>query len=217
MILMTAILLALQAAPTLAMVESLPPGEAGELVLAGRDHGPIAAIVVPRLNDLPPGFAERQLVERPVAEKDGCVRKRWTVTFARKAGEAESRPESSDLWAGIEVALPGLAGCPDDGYVRLDPGLAPIQALPALKHLDALRSGDAQASFTCSDQTTSDLCGDPKALRRKLAALSPWALTRQNEQMIFWLGVPGQVVTEVRYSLAHPKHVTVARRIPAPF
>jgi len=214
---LSAVAVMLQAAPTLAMVESLPPGEAGGLVLAGKDHGPIAAIVVPRLNDLPPGFAERQLVERPVAEKGACVRKRWTVTFARKAGETESRVESSDIWAGIEIALPGLAGCPDDDYLRLDPGLKPIQALPALKHLDALRRGDAQASFTCSDQTTSDLCADPKALRQKLAALSPWALTRQNGQMVFWLGVPGEVVTELRYSTDRLDQVTVSRKIPAPF
>ena len=218
MILSAAVAVMLQAAPTLATVESLPPGEAGGLVLAGKDHGPIAAIVVPRLNNLPPGFAERQLVERPVAEKGGCVRKRWTVTFARKAGETESRVEGSDIWAGTEIALPGLAGCPDDDYVRLDPGLEPTQALPALKYLDALRGGDARASFTCSDQTTSDLCGDPKALRQKLAGLSPWALTRQNGQMVFWLGAPGAVVvTEVRYRPDRLDQVTVSRKIPAPF
>lgn len=217
MILSAALALMLQAAPTLAAAESLSPEAAGALLLAGRAHGPVVAMVAPDGRGLPPGTSERQLFERPVAEAGGCVRKRWTVTFARKPGEAEGASQRVNAWAGTEIALPDPAGCPADGYVRLNLGLTPAQGLPALKHLDALGRGEAKASFTCTDQTASDLCGDPKTLHQKLARLSAWALTPRDGQMVFWLGAPGQTVTEVRYAPARPERVAVERRIPPPF
>ena len=218
MILMTMVLLATQGPPTLGALANLSPRAAGEIVLAGKDHEPVARIVVPTGQGAdPPGMVERQLVEPPVAGPQGCSRRRWTARFSHAPGVAEGEAALSSVWASTEVALPGAAGCPDDGYVHLNPGLERIQALPALRYLDDIRQGDAPAKFTCSDETASGLCGDPKALRRTLAGLSPWAVTRQNGQMVFWLGVPGEVVTEVRYSPDRLDQITVSRRIPAPF
>jgi len=217
MILMTMVLLATQGPPTLSALANLSPQAAGEIVLADKDHEPVAKIVVPTGRDMdPPGTVERQLVERPVAGPQGCSRRRWIARFSHAPGVAEGEATLSSVSASTEVALPGAAGCPDDGYVHLNPGLEATQALPALRYLDDIRLGDAPAKFTCSDETASGLCGDPKTLRQKLASLSPWALTRQNGQMVFWLGPPG-VVTEVRYSPDRLDQVTVSRRVPAPF
>ena len=218
MILMTMVLLATQAPPTLGALANLSPRAAGEIVLAGKDHEPVARIVVPTGQGAdPPGMVERQLVERPVAGPQGCSRRRWTAWFSHAPGVAEGEAALSSVSASTEVALPGAAGCPDDGYVHLNPGLEATQALPALRYLDDIRLGDAPAKFTCSDETASGLCADPKALRQTLAGLSPWAVTRQNGQMVFWLGGAGQAVTEVRYSSDRLDQVTVSRRIPAPF
>jgi hypothetical protein len=218
MILMTMVLLATQAPPTLGALANLSPGAAGEIVLAGKDHEPVAKIVAPAGRGMdPPGMVERQLVERPVAGPQGCSRRRWIARFSHTPGVAEDEATLSSVWASTEVALPGAAGCPDDGYVHLNPGLGASQALPALRYLDDIRLGDAPAEFTCSDETASGLCADPGKIRQALAKLSPWAVTRQNGQMVFWLGTPGQAVTEVRYSPNRLDQVTVSRRIPAPF
>jgi hypothetical protein len=218
MILPILMLLAAQAAPTLAMIEGLSPQAAGELVLANRTHGPIVQVVATKTQPMaPPGSIERQFLEAPVAGAEGCVRRRWTVMFHHGPGVAPDQATPMSSMALTEVALPGAAGCPADGYVRLNPGLEPAQGLPALKRLNALGRGEAKAVFTCSDQTKSDLCGDPETLHRKLAALSPWALSRRDGRMVFWLGVPGQVVTEVSYAVDRPEQVAVSRQIPPPF
>jgi len=86
-----------------------------------------------------------------------------------------------------------------------------------LAHLDAIRSPRSKISFTCTDSTQSRLCGSDRSIRRDLAALSPWAVTQQGDAWAIWLGVPGQVVTEVRYTPSSPNRVIVDRRIPAPF
>lgn len=218
MILMTMVLLATQGPPTLSALANLSPRAAGEIVLAGKDHEPVAKIVIPTDRGAdPPGMVERQLVERPVAGPQGCSRRRWIARFSHAPGVAEGEAALSSVWASTEVALPRAAGCPDDGYVHLNPGLEAAQALPALRYLDDVRRGDAPAKFTCSDETASGLCADPGKIRQALAKLSPWAVTRQDGQTIFWLGGPGQAVTEVRYPLSRPDQVTVRRRIPAPF
>jgi hypothetical protein len=218
MMLMTMVLLATQGPPTLSALENLSPRAAGEIVLAGKDHEPVAKIVVPTGRGMdPPGTVERQLVERPVAGPQGCSRRRWIARFSHGPGVAEGEAALSSVSASTEVALPGAAGCPDDGYVHLNPSLEATQALPALRHLDDIRRGGAPAKFTCSDETASDLCADPGKTRQALAKLSPWAVTRQDGQTIFWLGEPGQAVTEVRYPLSRPDQVTVRRSIPAPF
>jgi len=218
MILMTMILLATQGAPTLAVTQQLTPQAAGDIVLAGHDHGPIARIVIPANQGMnPPGFIERQFVETPVAGAEGCSRKRWTVTFFH--GPAVTRDEAplQNAYATTEVALTAAPGCPDDGYTRLNTGVEPAQGFAALRYLDDLRLRGAKARFTCSDETSSHLCAGPTEIRRALAGLKPWAVSREDADTVFWMGTPGGVVTEVRYRLDRPGRVAVTREVPAPF
>jgi len=216
MILATTLALTLQAAPTLAQIDDLSPQAVGEVVLAGKDHGPIARIVVPERRGMnPPGMVERQLVEQTVVGPDGCSRRRWTATFFHGPG-GEGQAKLDTTWAKTEIALPGPAGCPDDGYTMVQ-DIEPAQAFAALRRLDDLRFRGAKARFTCSDETDSHLCADPEAMRPALAKLSPWAVLREGGQTVFWMGTPGGVVTQVRYDPAQPERVTVQRAVPAPF
>jgi hypothetical protein len=208
----------LAAAPTLAAVDSLPPKVAGEIALAGQDHAPIVRITAPKAGHMGiPGTVERQMIERPVADAEGCFRKRWTVRFRQREGLAEREAELSDASAIAEVALPAPAGCPDDGYVHVNPGLEPAQALAELSYLDEVRLRGAPVRFTCADETPSKLCVDPTQIRQALAKLTPWAVTHRDGDMVFWLDGPGGAVTEVRYRLPHTGEIAVSRRIPAPF
>lgn len=218
MILSTVALLAVQVAPTLATVEALSPLAAGELVLAGKDHGPIVKIVVPGPGGMnAPGAVERQMVEQLVASAGGCSRRRWTVQFFHGPGVTEDQASLSAAWSATEVALPGPAGCPDDGYVHLNPGFEPVRAFTALRRLDDLRRGEAGIQFTCSDETPSNLCADPAKIPLALAKLSPRVLTDEDGETVFWLYDSGAAVTDVRYSATRPDQVSVSRRIPAPF
>jgi hypothetical protein len=218
MILTALLLLATQGPPTLAATQQGAPEAAGDLVLAGHDHGPIARIVIPVNQGMnPPGLIERQLVETPVAGAEGCSRKRWNVTFFH--GPAVTRDEApfQNAYATTEVALSGAAGCPNDGYTRLNTDVQPAQGFAALRYLDDLRLRGAKARFTCSDKTSSHLCAGPAKIRQALAMLTPWAVTLEDGDTLLWLGEPGQVVTEVRYRLDRPGRVAVRREIPAPF
>jgi hypothetical protein len=228
MIFTTMAVLALQVAPTLAEFDKLPAQAAGEIALAGHDHAPIVKVVDPPRGMDAPGTTRREMIERSAHETasgtEGCSRKRWTVMFFQDPKDPKGDARLSDAWSGTEVALPGPAGCPDkapddapgERYVRVA-GMEPAQALAALKRLDDLRLHGAEARFTCADETASNLCGDPESLRPALAKLSPWAVTLRGGETIFWLGRPGQVVTEVRYRVDRPDIVKVSRSIPAPF
>jgi hypothetical protein len=218
MILTTLILLALQSAPTLGAMERLSPQAAGEVVLAGQDHGPIVKIAPPKFPGMSaPGGVERQMVERPVASAGGCVRRRWILGFFHGPDVTQDEAALNSVSSTTEVALAGPTGCPDDGYAQLNGDITPAQAHAALGHLDDLRLRDAKAQFSCSDETRSNLCADTKTIRRELAKLSAWAVMRRNGETVFWLGGGGGAVTEVRYALTGPDRVVVERRIPAPF
>ncbi len=217
MILAAMLALALQAAPTVAEMESLTPEAAGRAVLAGKHHRPIARIVTPPFRGMnPPGMVERRLVEQAVASADGCSRRRWTATFFRGPDVDDSQAQLGTISENAEVALPGPAGCPEDGYSLIQ-NIEPAQAFAALRRLDDLRLRGARAAFRCSDKTGSRLCADPKALRPTLAKLSPWMVTREDGRVVFWMGTPGEVITEVRYNPARPERVAVERYTPAPF
>lgn len=218
MILMTMALLATQGPPTLAAIETLSPEAAGETILAGHQHGPIVKIIAPKQRGMDaPGYLRGEMVERAEAGAEGCSRRRWKIAFfqGRNATTGEAALES--VSATTEIVLSGPAGCPDDGYTLLNGDIEPAQAFADLRYLDDLRLRNARAEIRCSDQTGSRLCADPRKVREALAKLSPWAVMREDGQTIFWLGVPGQVVTEVRYRFDRPSQVTVERSVPAPF
>jgi hypothetical protein len=215
MILAAMMWISMQGPLTLAEIERLPPAAAGERLLAGQAHGPIEAIVrrPPHGMD-PPDTVELQLVERAVAQARGCSRRRWSITFSGPAWTAVS---SSGPHSVAEVALLRDGSCPGDPYVHVDPGMAPAQALDALAYLDAIRSPRSRVVFTCFDRTSSRLCGSRRTIRRELARLSPWAVSREGDDTLLWLGVRGETVTEVRYRAGSPNRIIVTRRIPAPF
>ena len=215
MILAAMLWVSMQGPLTLAEIERLPPAAAGERLLAGREHGPIEAVVrrPPHGMD-PPETLELQLVERAVAQARGCSRRRWSITFSGPAWTAAS---SSGPWGAAEVALLRDGACPADRYVHVNPGMEPARALDALAHLDQIRSPRSRAVFACSDRTSSRLCGSRRTIRRELARLSPWAVTREGDDTLLWLGVRGETVTEVRYRAASPNRIIVTRRMPAPF
>lgn len=106
--------------------------------------------------------------------------------------------------------------CPTGQYVHLNPGVDPKLVFGPLMQLEQVRLRQRKVRFSCSDSTPSHLCADDRTIHRELAAISPWALSREGGSMIFWLGTPGEVLTEVRFDTAAPERVTVSRRIPPP-
>ena len=213
MILAAMLLALMQDPPTLAEIERLSPSAAGELALAGQDHGPVVSVVLQPTRAMdPPGMVTLELVERAVAHVGGCSRKRWTLYFHRRDTAASSPP-----WHATEVALLRSGTCPDGEYVHMNPGIESPQAFEALRHLDEIRMPRSRVTFSCSDRTSSRLCASSRTIRRELARMSPWAVMREGDATILWMGVRGGVVTEVRYRAASPNRITVRRRIPPPF
>jgi len=209
--------LALQVAtpPSLAEIQRLSPGAAGELALGHQTHGPIESIVRGGSGMDAPGMIRLDLVERPVAQEGGCSRKRWHLDFFpgpdgihRLASQPSSR---------TEVALSSSGVCPQGQYVQLNSALTPERAFDALRHLDEIRSPRGRARFSCTDRESTHLCSGSRAIRRELARLSPWAVMTEGDATIFWMGTRGDIVTEVRYRAASPDRVVVKREMPAPF
>jgi hypothetical protein len=62
----------------------------------------------------------------------------------------------------------------------VNPGMTVEQALGALVHLQNLRTGHTRVRYSCTDSTGSDLCRTSKAIRRELARLPAWAVTRKD-------------------------------------
>ena len=220
MILVTMLLLAAPTAPTVAAIKHLSPLAAGNAALAGKDHGPIAQIVVPAVGPLQaPGVVELHMVERATATAGGCVRKRWTVSF-RGAGGAPDDATLSYAYAVTEVALRKSVACPRDAYVKVALDLEPGAALAALAHYDDIRRRRVKVTFSCSDSTRSNLCRSPRSLHNGLARVSPWLVKRESGITSLWLGPRareyGQAVTEVSYSASAPATINVTRRTPAP-
>jgi hypothetical protein len=214
---LAAISLALvQHLPTPAEIERLPPAAAGELALVGQEHGPIVAVVRRDGSGMdPPGMVTIELVERAVAGEGGCSRTRWEIVFGVGPDEHVSR--RSGPRAGTEVALFRAGACPDDPYVPVGSNVEAPAALDILRHLDEIRSPRRRINFLCSDTTHSHLCFNARTIRREVARLSPWQILRDGDVTILWLGIRGQVVTELRYPAASPDRVTVKREIPPPF
>lgn len=208
-----------QAAPTLtfAQVRALPPAVAGDAILPDQQHGPIETFEAPHGGVNAPGVIEGQLVERPVANGPGCARKRWTVRFRAVPG-ADIRTATVDsMYSTQEIAPASNAICASQGYVRLNPDVSLEGGWKVLASLKEFIDGRGHAQVRCSDTTSSKLCTDSNAIRSSLRTLSPWAITRDANDTLVWMGVPGGIVTEVRFNAARPPYITIRRDVPAPF
>lgn len=217
MILLVSILTQLAAAsPTLAEALALPADVAGDRVLQDLDHGVVES--VGRNTDIrlaPPGVVEVHLVERPALGRESCVRRRWTVWFRAEPGDhghVANIREGSDK----EIALTSSGSCPRDGYAHINPGLDQAQAIAALTALEGIRSGRSGLTLSCRDETASGLCEDDQSVRSELVRLPAWAVTREGEAVLIWLGGGGFAVTEVRLDPHTPDRAEVSRRTPAP-
>lgn len=202
---------------TLAQVEKLSPTAAGDAVLRDRKHGPIETFEVPTGGKGAPGVVDGQLVERPVLQGRGCVRTRWNVRFRAVPGADIGTAKVEGIDGAQEIASARGNECATTGYAHLNPGVSVEQGWEALAQLAAFIVGVGDAKLRCSDTTSSGLCRDGNTVKSGLRALSPWAITRKAEDTVLWMGVPGGIVTEVRFSAASPLRVDVERKVPAPF
>ncbi|MBB3911658.1 hypothetical protein [Sphingomonas desiccabilis] len=209
-----------QAPPTLTLlqVRELSPAAAGDAILGDEQHGPIERFEAPTGGMNVPGLIEGQLVERPVPSALGCVRRRWTVKFRAAPGaDISTAKVQSGTYSTREISPSSDGICPAGDYVRLSPGVSVEQGWDALAKLKEIRTGVSATRFECSDTTSSGLCDDSKAIRVALRTLTPWAITRDDDDVLIWLGVRGGIVTEVRFNSAQPSRVLVTRKVPAPF
>lgn len=205
--------------PTLETVLRLPPEQAGNLVLEGQQHRRITAIVVPPANGpTPPGVTDVELVEEARAERGGCMRQRWHVTFQAPTGEAAAAGTMRHARASTEIALPANGQCAPSDYTTIATPLTPTEGFAALAMLVRFHAGGGSIVFKCTDVTGSKLCRTFRSIRAGLKAGTPWMAMRRQGDIVFWLrsGQRGHV-TEVRYNELAPDMVTVDRRYPAPF
>ena len=204
-------------APTFAEFKRLAPSIAGDLVLQGQTHGRIDSIIAPVGGLTAPGVVEAELVEQPVATEQGCVRKRWTVSFSAPPNADIDTATLDHSHSATEIGMPGTHGCRTASYAHLNPGIDRALGFRSLTALERIRLGARNLRFQCSDETSSGLCRDDRSILRVLNTLTPWAISRDANDVLIWLGTPGGIVTEVRFDLAEPSRVRVTRHIPAPF
>lgn len=195
----------------------LPAAEAGDVVLSSNNHGLIVSVHEVNTQMQPPDVVQLQFVEEAARSEVGCSRTRWTATFqagnGRTLGEAVLKSTSGTT----EIKLTPANSCGQDDYVHLNPGLDKETGLAALMWLERVLAGSDDQRFVCADDTESGLCEDASKIRQELAALQPWAVTRQKGHLELWLGTPGQVVTALRFQPQEPELIDIERRIPAPF
>lgn len=205
-------------APTLAQVEALPPAQAGELLLKGETHDRIVSSRVKVESGLvPPGWTQYELVEGPHRSPEGCVRRRWTATFSNLP-DTTSDPKFKVAKASDEVALPLAGGCERASYAGVNTGLDKLRALKIMHVFHRITTGEVQASFACRSEIKGDLCASTGKTREHLREMPVWEVSQLSNVPELWLGRPGEgTVTIVRFDPDKPDHVSVTRKIPAPF
>lgn len=219
---MIAILLAMltvQAAPApkLSDIAGLSQRAAGELVLRGEPHAPIAAVEPrPRIGLMFADESELALVERPVATPQGCIRGRWIVVFLPDRSSNDASPRVNRARKDIEIARSTRRGCADAAYVTLAHGMTPIESFTTLATLERVRDPRTRVGFECVDVAETGLCAGESAIRRAISELTAWLILRKAGEDLVWLGDRGRIVTELRFDRATPDRVVVDRRIPAP-
>ncbi len=214
----TTVLMILQTltGPTLEDITQLPPGAAGDLALKGQRHEPIVAVQeVESILQLPYPI-ELQLIERPIASDNGCLRNRWRLFFQGSTNIDPAQAVLARSYSMVEIALSDSAGCPSKDYVHLNPNVEPREGFASLVALEEIRSGARKPQFSCSDQTSSDLCFNAQSIRRELMELPVWAASSVDGGVELWLGRTGHIVTAVRLDFDDYEFVEVERRIPAP-
>jgi len=214
---MLAFLLAQATALSFLQLRTMSPADAGDAVLRDEPHGRIVAFEAPTGGLNLPGVVDGEFVEQPAPRGPGCVRRRWTVTFHTTPGADIGTATPQDKRSAWEIAPSADGACPSGRYAHLNPGVSVNQGWEALARLKAVTAEAGPGTFQCSDATSSGLCKDSPAIRAALRGLTPWAITQEAGATIIWLGVPGQVVTEVRWQAADPDQLRVTRKVPAPF
>ena len=205
------------ATPTFAEFKRLAPSIAGDVLLQGQTHGRIDSVIAPVGGLIAPGVVEAELVEQPVATERECIRKRWAVSFSAPPSADINTATLARSHSSTEIGMPRPHGCRTASYAHLNPGIDQAQGFRSLTALEQIRLGARNLRFQCSDETSSGLCGNDRAILRVLNTLTPWAISRDANDVLIWLGTPGGIVTEVRFDLAEPSRVRVTRHIPAPF
>ena len=216
--LLAALLGADQVEPTLGALDGRSPQEAGEILLTGRNHGPVESTeVVPVGGAVPPGWTELDLVERATMFPGGCLRRRWVMNGVRGPDQPDNATRLDVSYSVDEIALAAADGCPSGQFVRLENDLQPRDALAALKYLDRVRDGRATISLSCSDKTQSHLCRSRasvmQALRRGIVGYA----SREGRAIELTLTGGNEPFTTVRYSTLRPSRLRVERAYPAPF
>ncbi|WP_336944600.1 hypothetical protein [Sphingomonas panni] len=211
--------LLLQAAPTVAAVDRLPPAEAGTVVLRGKTHGPVEAVeVVPLGHMAPPGFVERDLVERPVPTDGGCVRRRWRASFRSPTLERDGPFVLDSVYAMTEVALTATATCPTSDYVHLNPGIEPGKGLATLLRADGIRTGRIRVAFGCKDHIgDAGFCRNRASILRELRTRRPWIMTWEDGRLAVSMKGRTPGIVTLRLDPHAPDRVNVVKAVPAPF
>lgn len=212
------LLLSATVVPSVPAIVRMIPVAAGELLLKGHEHGPIARIASPPVDGhLPTSVHQLDLFEHASKRPGGCVRRKWTVTLDKGERTATEATVVSSPYATTEVAVPHRSGCDAAAFVHFDGSLEIDEALAALRFLDDVRRARTTVRFSCRDLTGSGLCESKVRILRQLARDRPWAVMRRLDTTVMWLGRRGQAVTEISYVEPRAGRMTIERRIPAPF
>lgn len=199
------------------MLEGLPPAEIGDIVLADHSHTPIVVVQpAPPQSLMPPGVIERLLYEQEQPEFGGCVRTKWLAQFNYGSGQGPHDAALTKVTRKLEVALPLAGNCPKGPYAGLGNGFAPENGILALKQLQQLISPTSKARIVCKDETKSGLCHSKAATRNTLRKVDVWWIFPNMGETMFYAGVPGQVVTVIKFKSSSPKTVNVHRQVPPP-
>lgn len=212
---------ALAASPTddatLATARGRPPREAGDILLAGQDHGVIEKVETVTLNGaVPPGWTEVDLIEHADPIDGGCRRRRWILTGIRGPNQTDDAVRLTVSFPAVEVARSSPLGCRAVKYARLSGEITESEAIDALAYLDRLGSGRTRADLSCSDKTDTHLCRTRKSVLLALTQSDVSDVSREGNVIELWLTSDAPFTT-VRYSLASPARVRVKREYPPPF
>ena len=202
---------------SLSQAKELSPAAAGDAILHDKQHGPIEAFDTTTAGLLPAGVVMGHLVERPTTAGSACVRRVWTVQFRAALGADIGTAIAESTYSTQEIALSSNGICPSGRYVHLNPDVDVDQGREALAMLKEVSARKSRVGIRCSDETSSGLCSDNDAIRAALRGLKPWAITDSDQDILIWLGVRGDVVTELRFASDQRSQVVVTRRVPPPF
>lgn len=204
--------------PIVSEVRALSPKRAGDLVLAGREHGEVVTVeAVAEVGPAPPGSVELDLVEAARSENGACVRRRWRANFRHGPGATRDAARFTDAYAVQEVALSERGGCARAGFAHVNPGLPTAAAVESLARLRRIATGRERVKIACASPFDPRLCADRRATLARIAAEPVWAMPGRAGGVELWLGRRGEAPIIVGLHAAGPDRITVSREAPAPF